>query len=248
MTLLEINEICKKYSGRKRKTEALKNISFSLDEGEILGIVGESGSGKSTLLKIISGLEAADSGEIIFRGIKLDKKRNLEQLRMMQMIFQDAAGSFHPRRRVGDSIKDSVRSLYGSGKKLDLDKLCQTVGLNLELAGRFPRELSGGQCQRFAIARATAAEPELLLCDEATSALDVLTQAQIIQLLEEICCVQKMSMIFVSHDLAAVSSLCSRILVMKNGEIIEKGNTADIFRNPQQEYTKFLVGSAMAII
>lgn len=247
MSVLEIKGICKRYSGMGREVEAINGVSLSLGEGEILGIVGESGSGKSTLLRIISGLEAADSGEISCRGRALGRKRSRSELRLIQMIFQDASGSFHPRRRIGDSIQDSVKNLLGRGAGPDMDRLYSLVGIEGGLAGRLPRELSGGQCQRFAIVRALAVEPQILLCDEITSALDVSTQMQVLRLIKTICSGSSMSALFVSHDLALVGSLCSRVAVMRKGEIIESGSTAEIIRCPQQDYTKTLINSVMEI-
>ena len=165
----------------------------------------------------------------------------------MQMIFQDTAGSFHPRRRITDTIQDSVRSLLGRDSRADIPALCDMVGLAPELAQRYPRDLSGGQCQRFAIARAMAAGPELLLCDEITSALDAATQAQILALIRTLCREKHMAALFVSHDLAVVSRLCSRVLVMKDGHTVEEGCTAQIIQAPKEAYTQRLIASVMEL-
>ena len=174
-------------------------------------------------------------------------KRSIADRREMQMIFQDPAASFHPRRTIASSIGDAFWSLMGRGAALDLDTLCLEVGLSPDLARRYPRSLSGGQCQRFAIARAIASSPRVLLCDEITSALDVSSQAQILALLSSLRREKNMSMIFVSHDLAVVSTLCDRIIVMHGGKIVEEGETERIISSPQNEYTKELTAKVMEL-
>ena len=245
--LLEGRNISKSYTRNGVRVEALKDVSFTLGEGEILGIVGESGSGKSTLLKLLSGLEKPDRGEFLMEGKPLPAKRTKEQYRAMQMIFQDASGSFQPRRRVSASIRDAVKSLCGRAAEPDLEGLCALVGLNPELAERYPRELSGGQCQRFAIARAVAANPRVLLCDEITSALDVSTQAQVLELMAEICRARRMAALFVSHDLAAVSCLCSRVIVLENGAVVEEGPVRRVIDEPEEAYTRRLLDSVLEV-
>lgn len=246
-TILRVKDLSKSYERSGIKTEALRGVSFELKRGEILGIVGTSGSGKSTLLRLISGLEAPDAGSVFFDGRELGQKRSLADKRDIQMIFQDAAASFHPRRTIASSINDAFQSLMGKGAVLDLDTLCLEVGLSSPLARRYPGSLSGGQCQRFAIARAIASSPRVLLCDEITSALDVSSQAQILELLASLRAETGMSMIFVSHDIAVVSTLCDRIAVMHGGAIVEDGKTESILSAPQNEYTKKLISSVMEI-
>lgn len=163
------------------------------------------------------------------------------------MIFQDAGASFHPRRTIASSINDAFQSLMGKGAVLDLDTLCLNVGLSSQLAQRYPGSLSGGQCQRFAIARAIASSPKVLLCDEITSALDVSSQAQILALLSSLRKDKGMSIIFVSHDISVVSTLCDRMLVMRGGDIVEQGNTKSIISAPRNEYTKELIASVMEV-
>ena len=243
MSVLEIQGLSKCYGA----VQAVKDISFTVERGDILGIVGESGCGKTTLLRLISGLETADSGQVLLHGNSLTAKRSRDDYRAMQMIFQDAAGSFHPRRRIADTIQDSVRSLLGRDSRADIPALCARVGLAPELARRYPRDLSGGQCQRFAIARAMAAGPELLLCDEITSALDAATQARILELIRTLCRENRMAAVFVSHDLAVVGSLCSRVLVMKDGRMVEQGPTQQILQAPTEAYTRELIASVMEL-
>ena len=243
MSVLKIQGLSKRYGA----VQAVKDISFTVERGDILGIVGESGCGKTTLLRLISGLERADSGQVLLHGRPLTAKRSRDDYRAMQMIFQDAAGSFHPRRRIADTIQDSVRSLLGRDSRADIPALCAKVGLAPELARRYPRDLSGGQCQRFAIARAMAAGPELLLCDEITSALDAATQARILALIRTLCRENHMAAVFVSHDLAVVGSLCGRVLVMKGGRMVEQGPTQQILQSPSEAYTRELIASVMEL-
>ena len=247
MTILSGNNICKRYRRRGVSVDALSDVDFKLEEGEILGVVGESGSGKSTLLRLISGLEAPDSGELLLDGKPLGAKRTKEDYRTIQMIFQDAVGSFHPRRRISASIRETVRNLSDTREEPDWQTLCAMVQLPLELAERYPRDLSGGQCQRFAIARAMAVHPRILLCDEVTSALDVSSQAQMLRLLSDLHREKNMSVIFVSHDLAVVRSLCDRVMVMYGGRLVEEGKVADVIQTPREAYTRKLISSVLEV-
>lgn len=246
MTLLTGTHLEKHYARRGHHVDALSDVSFTLGEHEILGIVGESGSGKSTLLRLISGLEAPDSGAVLLNGRPLPARRTREDCRAIQMIFQDAVGSFHPRRKISASIREACRNLCGPGEP-DFAALAGMVSLPAELAERYPRDLSGGQCQRFAIARAMAVHPRILLCDEITSALDVSSQAQILKLLLKLFKEQEMSVIFVSHDVAVVRTICSRVLVMKDGRIVEEGSAEQIVRAPKETYTKQLIASVLEV-
>ncbi len=247
MNLLEGKQINKTYARGRSGVRALIDVDFTLGDGEILGVVGESGSGKSTLLKQISGLETPDSGDILLSGRPLGKKRALADYRTIQMIFQDAVGSFHPRRRIGASIRESVRNLCGRDNESDLEGLCALVGLDPTLAERYPRSLSGGQCQRFAIARAVAVGPRILLCDEITSALDVSSQAQVLKLLADVVRGKRMSAIFVSHDLAVESCICDRVMVMYRGRVVEEGDVRSVIDRPQEDYSKKLISSVLEV-
>ena len=228
MIILEGKSLAKRYEQQSTVIHALRGVDFRLESGEILGVAGESGSGKSTLLKLISGLEAPSAGSILLHGKELSPRRTKEEYRTMQMIFQNAPASFHPRR-------------------LDLASLADRVGLQRELMDRTPRQLSGGQCQRMAIARAMAVEPEILLCDEITSALDVSSQAQILHLLAGICRESHTSAIFVSHDLAVIRCLCDRVMIMRDGALVEEGPAEQVIRQPREAYTKKLVDSVLEI-
>lgn len=247
MTILEANHICRRYRRRGVQVDALTDVSLRLEQGEILGVVGESGSGKSTLLRLISGLEAPDEGTLSLEGKELGAKRTKADYRAIQMIFQDAVGSFHPRRKIADSIREAVRNLSDMREEPDWQTLCAMVQLPLELAERYPRDLSGGQCQRFAIARAMAVHPRILLCDEITSALDVSSQAQILRLLSALHRDKGMSVIFVSHDLAVVRALCDRVMVLYGGRCVEEGPVAEVIQHPREAYTKKLISSVLEV-
>ena len=247
MSVLEGKGLKKRYQKQNRVIEALRGVDFHLEDGEILGLAGESGSGKSTLLKLIAGLEPPSEGSILLHGRELSTRRTKEDYRAMQMVFQNAAGSFHPRRTIYDSIAESLRSLRGKEARVDVEAISDMVGLPPELMSRYPRQLSGGQCQRMAIARAMAVQPEILLCDEITSALDVSSQAQILRLVADICRENHTSAIFVSHDLAVIRCLCDRVMIMRNGSLVEEGSAAQVIQDPKEEYTRKLVDSVLKI-
>ncbi|MCC8050649.1 MAG: ABC transporter ATP-binding protein [Clostridiales bacterium] len=264
--ILEVRHLGKIYHQGRRDIHAVRDISFAVREGEFLGIVGESGSGKSTLLRQIAGLEKPDGGEILFGGGPLAAKRTKEDYRRMQMIFQEPIASFDPRIRIGKSILENQKNLcrekmrrcrikktvdetseriLGNVEKETLEMLLAQTGLSVDLKDRYPSELSGGQCQRAAISRAIAVHPKVLLCDEITSALDVSVQARIIELLVRLVKERGMAVVFVSHDLALVSTVCSHVLVMKDGVCVEYQETGELLRHPLNEYTKQLLGAVL---
>ena len=247
MTVLEGRGLAKAYRGRRAAIEALRGVDFRLEDGEILGVAGESGSGKSTLLKLVAGLEPPTAGSLLLHGRVLGIRRQRADYRAMQMVFQDPVASFHPRRTIEDSIALAARSLLGRDARVDAAALAERVGLPPALMERYPRQLSGGQCQRFAIARAMSVRPEVLLCDEITSALDVSSQAQILRLLRDICRENHTSALFVSHDLAVIRCLCDRVLILRDGVVVERGDAAQIMRAPGHEYTRRLVDSVLTL-
>jgi peptide/nickel transport system ATP-binding protein len=220
--------------------------------GECLGIIGESGSGKTTLVNMITRLADADEGCIILDGedITSCRGRKLRSVyRRMQMVFQSPAGSFDPKRTLGDGIGESLKNA-GLGReqtKKEVERLLIECGLAPEFAGRYPHEVSGGECQRAAIARALAVNPKLLICDEATSALDVTVQKEIIELLGRLRKKRggELSILFISHDLALVQQFCERVLVMYEGRIAEEGSPDEIIRNPQAACTRKLIESIL---
>ena len=246
-TLLEAEHLTKVFPQRgKESFKAVDDVSFSLKAGETLGIVGESGSGKSTLAKMITRLTDITEGTLKFQGkdiTKLKQRQLKDVYGKIQMVFQNPVGSFDPRRTLGDGIGESLRNR--GMKKTEVAKrvkeLLEQCGLDEEFAGRYPHEVSGGQCQRAAIARALAIEPKVLICDEATSSLDVTIQKQIMELLEDLKDTHGLSFIFICHNLALVQSFCDKVLVLSEGKVVESGKPDDIINEPQETYTKKLV-------
>tara|TARA_B110000196_G_scaffold220142_1_gene189247 strand:+ start:4868 stop:6526 length:1659 start_codon:yes stop_codon:yes gene_type:complete len=229
---------------------AVDDVSLSIFEGEILGVVGESGSGKSTLAKNILRLINPTSGSIELFGTKLaslSKKEMKKARKKMQVVFQDPYSSLNPRMTVFEVLAEPLSSFFPKmtqdSVEQDVQSAILEVGLDVSFLGRYPHELSGGQCQRVAIARALMPKPQLLICDEAVSALDASIRAEIIDLLLSIKQKRKLTMVFIAHDLAVVKKICDRVVVMQKGKIIESGKTEDVFYNPKEPYTKQLLDS-----
>ncbi len=228
---------------------AVQGATFDLGRGETLGIVGESGSGKSTLAKLVMAFEKPDTGRVLFEGQDINTL-SASALRLVrprfQMVFQDPFGSLDPRRTVGWSIGEPLRAIGGGGRDTitRVEQALTHVGLRALDGNKFPHEFSGGQRQRIAIARAIITRPALLVADEAVSALDVSVQAQILNLLMDLQDDLGLGILFISHDLAVVASICDRILVMQNGRILETGATGDVLGNPQHDYTRTLLAAA----
>lgn len=249
-TILDVKDLTKNFYKNKQLFTAVNHISFQLRQGECLGLVGESGCGKSTTVKMLTHLLKPDSGEILLEGTEIQhlKGKALKKLYTeIQMVFQIPQDSFDPRRTLGDSIMESMRNHNVSRKEAQnrLGKLLQQVELPSELADRYPNQVSGGQCQRAAIARALAVNPKILICDEATSALDVTVQAQIIELLKRLQQEMDLSILLISHDLALVQHLCDRVIVMYQGNIVEQGTPDCVINAPENDYTKMLIEAAM---
>ncbi len=242
MRILSGKDLNKTYVNRDREVRPLQHVNFELHQGEILGIVGESGSGKSTLLKVISGIEKPDSGKLYHLENEYTGQGPEKTGKFLRMIFQDAYGSFDPRMSMERSLREG-----SDESREEIMRVIGEVGLTEELLSRRPRHLSGGQCQRMSIARALLSHAGVLLCDEITSALDVTTQAQVIKLLLEIRDLEKISIILVSHDLALVSMICDRIMVMKDGVVVEEGKTEKVITEPSDEYTCKLLDSIIAV-
>ena len=247
--ILKVNHLKKVFHQRgKRDVLAVENISFSLQPGEILGIVGESGSGKSTVAKLITRLVDPTEGEIILDGQDITYLKGAalkDAYGKMQMVFQNPVGSFDPRRTLGDGIGESLRNKGMSKveRRKKAAELLEQCGLEASYADRYPHQVSGGQCQRAAIARALAVDPKVLICDEATSALDVTVQKRVIQLLQTLKENKNLSYVFICHNLALVQEFCDRVLVMKDGKVVEEGIPDEVIWNPKEEYTKMLVDS-----
>lgn len=248
--ILEAEHLTKIFTRRgSEPLKAVDDVSFQLRSGETLGIVGESGSGKSTLAKMLTRLTDVSSGtlKVEEKDITSLKRRELREMYgTIQMVFQDPVSSFDPRKTLGYGIGESLRNR--GMKKTEVDErvkqALEQCGLSSEFADRYPHEVSGGQCQRAAIARALIAEPKILICDEATSALDVTIQKQIMELLQELKEKRGLSFIFICHNLALVQEFCDRVLVLYDGKNVEEGTTDKVILHPQNEYTKKLIESA----
>ena len=221
---------------------ALKDMSLDVAQGESFGLVGESGSGKSTLLKAISGLAPLSAGQISVDGQRLEKRRDKAFYRKVQMVFQDPYGSLHPRQTVDRLL---LEPLVVHGFK-DVEKrillALDEVGLGSGFRFRYSHQLSGGQRQRVAIARALILEPSILLLDEPTSALDASVQAEVLNLLEQVRRDRGLTFLMVSHDLAIVTHMCDRLMVMQNGEEVERLSASDLAaRKVTKDYTRNLL-------
>ena len=223
--MIKVNDLRVRYGA----VEAVKGVSFSLGRGETLGIVGESGSGKSTIAKTLIGLEKPFSGTIV---------RNAKSV---QMVFQDAVGSLNPRMTVRQTLEEVLKIKRSS--KRTAAELLDLVGLSAAVLGQYPREMSGGQCQRVSIARALACEPDVLIADEPVSALDVSVQARILNLIRELRRELDLSVLLIAHDLAVVKNVCDHVCVMQRGVFVDAGKAADVFENPQSDYTKRLLAA-----
>ncbi len=221
---------------KKKRIEVLKGLDFHINEGEIVGLVGESGCGKSTLAKSILGLVKPTQGKII-----ISSKEH------PQMVFQDPKASLNPAKTVRFILEEPLRNLTDKSPEERFEKaadMIEKVGLSKEYLDRYPDELSGGQRQRISIAASLMMDPKLLIADEPVSALDVTVQAQVLELLKELHKSLNLAIIFISHDLRVVYQLCDRVMVMKNGLIVEQNTRDEIYRNPKHEYTKSLLKSA----
>ena len=236
--LIQVENIVKSFRDKKQQVVAVDHVSLHLDEGEILGIIGESGSGKSTVLRLLSGIMKPDEGAVMLFDKPLDTN-DRSRFRDLQMIFQDARASFDKQYTIEQSLNEVRKHLNPTA--LENRFLLQEVGLDISFANKYPHEMSVGECQRAAIARALACEPKVLLCDEITSALDVITQEKICGLLKHLCHQHHISVIFVSHDLPLVSNLCDRVIIMKDGKVVEEGKTKNVMQKPQHPYTKELL-------
>ena len=206
--------------------EAVKGVSFTLKRGEILGIVGESGSGKSTIARAIMGLTPPSGGTLMNRATST------------QMVFQDAVGSLNPRMTMRQTLREILRVKRNPETP---EKLLERVGLSAAVLDQYPREMSGGQCQRVSIARALACRPEVLVADEPVSALDVSVQARVLNLLRDLRNETGLSILLIAHDLAVVKNVCDTICVMNKGEFVDAGAAEEVFAHPKSDYTRHLL-------
>lgn len=251
--LLEIRDLTVTFGAGKQVAVAVNGVSFTVNRGQTLGVVGQSGSGKTTLARAIMQLIPTTSGRTTFDGVNLATLRSKELRTFrhrMQMVFQDPGGSLNEYMQAGNIITEPllVHGIASGGElKNRAHKLLLAVGLEESDASRLPHEFSGGQKQRIAIARAIALRPEFLVCDEPTSALDVSVQATILNLLADLRDEMKLTILFVTHDLAVVNQFCDDVIVMHQGNIVELGSVDEVIHNPKNEITKELLASSQPL-
>lgn len=235
-------------NGGAARKQVLQNLSLGLRRGEVLALVGESGCGKSTLGKVLTGLLLPESGEVVLHGAvsnPRDKVALRERRRKLQMVFQDPYSSIDPRMTMRRVLEEPMKSLCpdwdAARRRARAAELMDGIRLDRSYLDKHAHEMSGGQRQRIGLARALACSPEILVCDEPVSALDVSVQAQILQLLGSCREEYELSVLFISHDMGVVRTLADRVAVMNEGKIVELGETEAVFRNPQSDYTKYLL-------
>jgi oligopeptide/dipeptide ABC transporter ATP-binding protein len=238
------------FGGGRKVVRAVDGVSFTINEGETLGLVGESGCGKSTLARTILFLEEPTRGEVYFAGEQLTAKRVKELRRRAQIVFQDPYSSLPARMKVGSIVGDPLEihgRVRGPALRERVAQLLMDVGLKPADADQYPHELSGGQRQRVGIARALAVQPSLIVADEAVSSLDVSVQAQILNLLKDLQKRHRLAYLFVSHDLGVVKYMSHRIAVMYLGDIVEFASAAELYRRPLHPYTRALMSAAPSV-
>ncbi|MEW8985545.1 MAG: dipeptide/oligopeptide/nickel ABC transporter ATP-binding protein [Bacillus sp. (in: firmicutes)] len=250
MSILSVENLMKTYPGGKK---AVNNLSFQLGKGECLGLVGESGCGKSTLARCLLRIESVDSGSIYLNNIAiegLNERQLYPHRKKIQIVFQNPTAALNPKLKIKESIiepyeqyrKELVLSHFSyTSKDAFIRQLLEAVELPSHVANQFPHELSGGQKQRVTIARSISIEPDLIVLDEPTASLDVLTQGAVLTLLTELRETLDLSYLFISHDLAAVKQMSQRIMVMKDGEIVDQFNQEHLFSTDRHPYTKELI-------
>ncbi|WP_026876887.1 ABC transporter ATP-binding protein [Jiangella gansuensis] len=247
--LVDVQDLSFRYGGHL--PWVLRSVGLSVEQGAAVGIVGESGSGKSTLVRVLCGLVAAGGGTVGYEGRDISDwlARDPRAFRRQnQMVFQSPGSSFDPRMRIRRSVGEPVRALERRRvSEAELTEWLALVGLDRTILDRYPHQLSGGQLQRIAIARALSVNPSVLYADEPTSALDVSVQAQVLNLLMDLRARLGLTLVMVSHDLAVVGRVCEQVVVMRNGEIVESGPTAAVMHQPAADYTRSLVAAARAV-
>ncbi|MDO4554598.1 MAG: ATP-binding cassette domain-containing protein [Lachnospiraceae bacterium] len=249
-TIIEVKNLKKYFKTKKGMLHALDDVSFSIKEGETLGLVGESGCGKSTTGRAILRLHEPTSGEVIFRDtdvVALDKKQMKEMRKKMQIVFQDPYSSLNPRLNVQELISEPllVNHIYSNKKEMEnrVKEVMEIVGLEKRLTKSYPHELDGGRRQRIGIARALSINPEFIVMDEPVSALDVSVQAQILNLMNQLKKDLGLTYLFISHNLSVVKHVSDRIAVMYLGKIVELAHYREIFANPVHPYTQALLSA-----
>lgn len=245
-TFLEARHLGRRFMKEGHTVSAVEDVSFSLFRGECLGVAGASGSGKSTLARMACGLLPPSEGELLLEGSPVSFKERKKLYQKMQMVFQLPRESFDSRMTLGQSVMENLHSRQGKkGNREEMERLFMDCGLPMEMADKYPHEVSGGECQRAAIARALASRPECLVCDEAVSALDMEVQKGILDLLMKLKTEKGLTLLFISHDLAVISYLSDRVIIMEQGKIVEQGKTESVIRHPQHPYTKKLLAAVL---
>lgn len=257
MSLLEVRGLGKTFGrnrGRHTAAPAVEGVDLDLEPGRCLGLVGESGAGKSTVGRLVLRLIEPDTGSVRFDGVDVRSVggRRLRELRQnMQIIFQDPHGSLNPRQTIADALAEPLIVQRGMRKREAVHEssaLLERVGLPLRVLRSFPRELSGGQLQRIAIARALTLRPKLIVCDEPVTALDASVRAQVINLMLDLQAEFSLAYLFISHDLALVETIADDVVIMRSGRIVESGPTERIFNDPEQPYTRELLAAAPRMV
>ncbi len=243
-----------KIFGKREKITAVNNFSINIEKKEIIGLVGESGSGKSTVARLLIGLEKPDRGSIFYKGRniwELSKTEFKNFRKNSQYIFQNPFSSFNPRIKIGKSIEEPLLIHNIGNSKERKEKAIEVMeqcGLKSDFYNSYPHQLSGGQCQRAAIARSLILNPEFIIADEPTSSLDVSIQAQILNLLKELHEKFSLTMVFITHDLSVIRFIATRIVVMKQGKLIENKDAEEFFNNPETDYSKKLLNSVLGAV
>jgi peptide/nickel transport system ATP-binding protein len=251
--VLEVERLSAVHQTRRETVVAAEDVSFSVARGSCVALVGESGSGKTTIARAIAGLHPVAGGRILVCGEQfpsLVRHRTLDQRRRVQLVSQSPADALNPRRTIRDAIERPARVLRGlkaQEARLEVDRLLECVRLPTHLGDRYPAELSGGERQRVTIARALAAEPELILCDEITSALDVSVQGAVLKLLNDLRRDLGLSLLFITHDLGVVATVADEVLVLASGKVCERGRVATVLSKPQHAYTQQLLEAAPSV-
>ncbi len=249
--LMEARDINVTFGFGPAAFNAVNHANIYVKPGEAVGIVGESGSGKTTLARVLVGLQTPSAGQVLLEGnpifgATVQRKFPRTERWKVQMVFQDPYSSLNPRQRAWEAVAEAVRAwqrLRGEAAKTEALRLLRSMGISAEQAQKFPASLSGGQRQRVSVARALAPKPKILIADEPTSSIDQSAQAQLLNLLRQLQQEQGLAIVFISHDLGLVRYLTSRVYVMKKGDVVEQGDTVQVFDEPSNAYTRLLIGS-----